>query len=396
MLSARAWALVVAAFSMLATASSASSAASITNENTPTTNKKPPVKVFLLAGQSNMQGHGYMLVQDDKGSYRNGTLEWMVATDPTKYGKLKDSNGNWTVRDDVWIAYNRQNIGNVRVEMNQFGPLTPGYGGDPGQQGQQMGPELGFGWTVADGLVEQQEQQQILLVKIAWGGRSLAGDYRPPSSGGDTGIYYQTMIANTYKTLAHLDQYFPDYDGRYELAGFAWHQGWNDGCDVNMTAEYEFNLANLIRDVRKDLDAPNLPVSIGVSGMDGWRHNPRRDGIIHAQFAVAKYPEFKGTVESVETRDFLRPPLPESPGKQSYHWNNNCETYWLIGKAMGEAMLGLLPKKKKSTVATSSSDKDNGALALKEEKDASRQNYIRKGASKQNIQSSMDRAKATQ
>ena len=125
-----------------------------------------------------------------------------------------------------------------------------------------------------------------------------------------------------------------------------WHQGWNDGCDVNMTAEYETNLANLIRDVRTDLGVPNLPVSIGVSGFNGWKDDHgRRDAIIAAQLAVAnstKYPEFAGTVATAETRGFARPPLPESPGTQIYHWNNNCETYWLIGQAMGEAMVQLL------------------------------------------------------
>ena len=311
-----------------------------------------PLKVFLLVGQSNMQGHGYMTAKDEHGHYRNGTLEWMVETFPDRYGKLKDTTGNWTVRHDTWIAYNRQRIGNVRTAMNQHGPLVPGYGGDPGQQGDQLGPELGFGWTVADALsgnAAQAPKQQILLLKVAWGGRSLAVDFRPPSSGGDTGLYYESMMAHTYRTLSQLDQLFPSYQclgSRYELAGMVWHQGWNDGCDVNMTAEYETNLANLIRDVRTDLGVPNLPVSIGVSGFNGWKDDHgRRDAIIAAQLAVAnatKYPEFAGTVATAETRGFARPPLPESPGTQIYHWNNNCETYWLIGQAMGEAMVQLL------------------------------------------------------
>ena len=117
-----------------------------------------------------------------------------------------------------------------------------------------------------------------------------------------------------------------------------------------MTKEYEFNLANLIRDIRSDLNAPNLPVSIGVSGFQG--HNVdksgRRDAIVAAQFAVAnatKYPKFAGTVKSVDTRDFLRGPRPESPGNQGYHWNNNCETYWLIGEAMAKAMLEMIERR---------------------------------------------------
>ena len=133
--------------------------------------------------------------------------------------------------------------------------------------------------------------------------------------------------------------------------GFAWHQGWNDGCDEAMTEEYEKNLANLIRDVRVDLGVPDLPFSIGVSGMNGWTKDDRdnrRTRIINAQLAVAnstKYPEFEGTVASVETRDFFREAKPVSPGDQIYHWNNNCESYWLIGQAIGKAMVDLVRNK---------------------------------------------------
>ncbi|KAL3916728.1 MAG: hypothetical protein SGARI_007894, partial [Bacillariaceae sp.] len=191
-----------------------------------------------------MQGHGYMLKQDDDGNYLNGTLPWMMQTQPEKYAKLRDANGNWTARNDVWIAYNRQRLDNVRSEINQHGVLIPGYGGDPGQQGQQLGPELGFGWTLGEALNgdgdDSDIKQQVLLLKIAWGGRSLGKEFRPPSSGETTGLWYEAVIANTWKTLSNLKSLFPDYDttAGYELAGFAWHQGWNDGCDLNMTKEY--------------------------------------------------------------------------------------------------------------------------------------------------------------
>ena len=124
------------------------------------------------------------------------------------------------------------------------------------------------------------------------------------------------------------------------------HQGWNDGCDVNMTAEYEYNMANFIRDVRQDLNTLNLPFVIGVSGFSGWNQtNPRRLSIINAQLAMgnySKYPEFEGNVKVVETRDYWRESPPHSPGGQEYHWNNNCESYWLIGKEIAMSMLQLL------------------------------------------------------
>jgi alpha-galactosidase len=53
---------------------------------------------------------------------------------------------------------------------------------------------------------------------------------------------------------------------------------------------------------------------------------------------VADYEEFKGNVAFVGTWNFYR--LREvSPSGQTYHWNNNAETYFLIGNGIGEAMI---------------------------------------------------------
>ena len=48
-----------------------------------------------------------------------------------------------------------------------------------------------------------------------------------------------------------------------------------------------------------------------------------------------------GNVFTVETRDFWRD-ANDSPADQSYHWNRNAETYFLIGNGMGEAMVEIL------------------------------------------------------
>ena len=66
--------------------------------------------------------------------------------------------------------------------------------------------------------------------------------------------------------------------------------------------------------------------------------------LMAAQAAVAKMPEFQGNVAFVGTRNFYRSPE-ASPSGQQYHWNSNAETYYLIGEAMGEAMLELCSSK---------------------------------------------------
>jgi alpha-galactosidase len=274
---------------------------------------KSPVKVFLLAGQSNMEGQG--AIDGDK-----GTLQSMVKDPATaaRYKHLVDKDGKWVVRDDVWCSYGNK------------GALTAGGFAGAGC----IGPELGFGLEVGNYL-----DNQVLLVKIAVGGTSLAGPWRPPGAGGEVGWLYK-LVLDTVKNLpTTLKADFPNYDGKgYEIVGFGWHQGWNDGCSKEATAEYEKNMSNFIRDVRKDLGAKDLPFVIANSGFGGREQkNERRLGIMKAQADAAALPEFKGTVTCVETRDFFRPGE-DSPSRNGYHWNANAETYFLIGDSMGEAM----------------------------------------------------------
>jgi len=276
------------------------------------------LKVFILAGQSNMEGQGK--VQGGK-----GTLE-ELAKDPAKSelaGHIVDDAGRWVVRRDVWIWYN-----------GRKGDLTVGFGA----RGDRIGPEFGFGHVVGRALDEQ-----ALIIKTAWGGKSLVKDFRPPSSGGEVGEDYTRMMQGIREVLGDVRKQFPAYDGRgHEIAGFGWHQGWNDGCNAGLVAEYEQNMANFIRDVRKELEAPKMPFVIANSGFGGWDNkNSRRVGTMKAQLAVAGHAEFKGNVFTVETRDFFRPP-DVSPSRQGYHWNSNAETYFLIGDSMGKAMMKLL------------------------------------------------------
>jgi len=303
------------------------------------------VKVFILAGQSNMEGHG--VIKGRPG--QKGTLE-TLSRDPAsaaRYKHLLDEDGKWVVRDDVWIRF----YGNK-------GKLT--VGGYAGRG--SIGPELGFGWAVGDYLDEQ-----VLLIKFGPGGTSLAGPWRPPSSGGTAkkargpgvGDEYEKMIAGVRKQLKNLKADFPDYDGKgYEIVGFGWHQGWNDGCSANLVAEYEKNMANFIRDVRKDLGVPKLPFVIAGSGFGGWGQRiPRRRGIMKAQAAMEHYEEFKGNVKYVETRGFFRDG-DVSPRPIRYHWCCNAESYYLIGDAMGKAMVELLGGPKAPANPTGPSEKE--------------------------------------
>ncbi|MCP4786674.1 MAG: sialate O-acetylesterase [Fuerstiella sp.] len=288
------------------------------------TASKGPLKVFILAGQSNMQGAG-VIKMDARKNGGKGSLEYMVR-DPRMAGRTRhmvDVDGNWVVRNDVWIWY-----------LDRTGGLTAGFGAKE----TSIGPEFGFGHCVGEAL-----DQQVLLIKTAWGGKSLAVDFRPPSSGGQVGPFYTEMLEHVNSVLSDIKAPFPAYDGRgYELVGFGWHQGWNDRVNQAHNDAYEGNMVNFIHDVRKELGVKDLPFVIAETGMSGHEEkHPRALSLMRAQAAAAERAEFKGNVAFVGTKDFYRP-KEESPSGQSYHWNSNAETYFLIGDGMAKAMLTLL------------------------------------------------------
>jgi alpha-galactosidase len=271
-----------------------------------------------------------------------GSLRYLVNNDPAHYGQLVNPDKTWATRNDVWINYN---TGSIEVPITVRGNLTAGYGNVGNITGSdlRMGPELGFGQVMGDLF-----NGQVLLIKEAWGGKSLAVDFRPPSSGGTVGPYYTKILNDVQNVLSNLGTYFPGYQGQgYELEGIAWHQGWNDRVTQSYNDEYEVNLVNFIKDIRKDLNAPNLPFVVANTGMSGWGEtHPRALSLMqHQKDAVdpTRHPEFAGNTGFVETRDFWRD-ASVSPVDQAYHWNHNAETLWLIGKGLGDAMVPLVPE----------------------------------------------------
>ena len=175
-------------------------------------------------------------------------------------------------------------------------------------------------------------KQPILLIKTAWGGRSLFRDFRSPSAGLPSdkilekmladmkkknakavmedvtkpfGASYREMLAEVNKTLTNLKTLFPEYAGQgYEIAGFVWFQGWNDMINAEATAEYTANMKHFIDDVRKDLKAPKLPFVIGQMGVDGMNPGASAKKFKKAQAAVLDDPKYKENVALVKTDAF--------------------------------------------------------------------------------------------
>ena len=146
-----------------------------------------------------MQGQGTLEAKDDAGNEKKGTLRALLA-DPAKAPLIKhllNAKGEWAeVRDDVWV-YDIGEFGSIH------GPLSFGYGwnlGDMTWQGRNkmfFGPEVAFGHLMGEHFAEQ-----VLIIKTAWGGKSLDVDFRPPSSGGSVGPFITAREMRRRRTFA--------------------------------------------------------------------------------------------------------------------------------------------------------------------------------------------------
>ena len=300
----------------------------LASQDQPASTQAPPtLRVFLLAGQSNMEGQA--VVDLDHEQHYNGgrgTLQHVLANAKHKqrYQHLRDQDGKWTKRSDVVVWYR---AGGERLKV---GELSIGYAVYDGLH--HFGPELQFGHVVGEHF-----DDPVLLIKTAWGGKSLAQDFRPPRAEGATGPYYTRMIAEYREAIGSIAKNFPQFAKHTpQLSGFVWFQGWNDMCDAKATAAYEANLVHLIHDVRRDLAAPKLPVVVVETG------NADHEVFRSAQRAGVEHQDVGGPAVFVPTRAFLRKPEDSPNTGHGHHWFGNAESYFLIGDAMGRAMLRLL------------------------------------------------------
>jgi len=321
------------------------------------------VKVFILAGQSNMEGKA-----------KNELLDHQATDAKTKdlFAHLR-KDGQWVVRDDVFIKY-----------LDRHGNLTIGYG-SPGR----TGVELEFGTAMGD-----RFDEPVLLIKTAWGGHSLFKLFRSPSAGMPPaealqqeleqaqqrvkknneknnrndplptmdditepyGRSYRNMLAEVKDTFDRCEDLFPALRGkRLEVAGFVWFQGWNDMYGAE--TQYAENMKHFIRDVRKDLEAPNMPFVIGVMGQNGSKPAGGAMKVVQdAQLSMETLPEFKGNVKAVRTDELVDKAAEELYPKWrenleqwkltgsdfGYHYMGSAIWFNRIGRAMGQAMLELI------------------------------------------------------
>ena len=295
-----------------------------------------PLKVYILAGQSNMQGSAH---------FRTFKA---IGDDPETSALLKvilDKNGDPAVCNNAWITYFTKKAERDTVLQ---GKMRVGYGFDH----ERIGPEYAFGLYMDKALDEP-----VLIIKTAWGGKSLAVDFRPPSAGpyvpslkekekgivhakDAVGYYYREMIRHVRETLISTEsirKIVPGYDPEqgYELAGFVWFQGWNDMCNRHHLEQYTENMIHFISDVRKEFDKPDMPFIVGILGVYGIDPDSRKfdkslpvSDFRKAQFAAVEQfdqkvsQSYRGNVIAVDSGPYYE------LGLSDIYWKQRLTNEW--------------------------------------------------------------------
>lgn len=274
-------------------------------------------QAYLLAGQSNMDGYGY--VKDLPDGYAKFA------------GEVRIFHGNMAADDDpidgrgIWEE------------------LVPGHGtgfksdGTTNTLSNRFGPELGFAKTMCI----RDPDTPIALIKYARGGTAL--DVRSTKNYGRWHAEYKRGVGiNQWDhCLATIRNAFADadVDGDGELdqlvpAGIVWMQGESDGIELGPASRYSANLARIVALFRAALRDEDLPVVIGRISDSGW---DEEDGLIWdfgnvVRAQQAAFCEKDANAALVTSTDAY---------EYSDKWHYDSAGFIDLGEQFGKAMLEL-------------------------------------------------------
>ncbi|QDH78955.1 sialate O-acetylesterase [Echinicola soli] len=173
---------------------------------TSSTKQDSSLDLYLLIGQSNMAGRG--------------PLDTTISSSDPRILML-DSNNQWVPAIDP-LHFDKPMAG--------------------------VGPGLNF----AKAMLEKYPDQRIGLIPCAWGGSPIRV-WAPGTKYLDHFPYDEAIFRAKTATKTGV------------LKGILWHQGESDN-DPEKAASYFENLKTLITNLRRDLNAPNLPFIAGEIG----------------------------------------------------------------------------------------------------------------------------------
>lgn len=235
-------------------------------------------EVYVLAGQSNAGGHGYVSrafsqfsPQGDDGLLELGKSSYLEPQPDTLFIHWRGGTPNagrpvlWEARSDGWIP--------MKAGYSLFGYNSSA----PDQLGAEIvnhpfGAEVAFAKRIREG----RPGRKVAVIKYSQGNTTLGTAAAPgawdPAAGrsyniatlANAGHCYRGLLDLVSQSLAALSQ----QGHTHELRGMLWHQGESDSGQP--TAVYKDRLKEFIEAIRADLGKPDLPFLIGELIQSGY------------------------------------------------------------------------------------------------------------------------------
>ena len=258
-----------------------------------------PLKVFILAGQSNMVGWGDSQKLSD---------ELRIGNDRV----LMFENGKWQrLKPNRKAAKNQEKYG-----LTEF----------------SFGPEIAFGHEMA----KAWPDETIGIIKLAVGGTSIL-TWKPDWSKEDADRVGQGQAGSFYKQLIQkIDQARKARE--IEIVGFLWLQGGGDMKNIAVASEYLDNLKSLVAAIRRDTGVPDLPFLCGslrrtedpddLSGIV-----PKRVEGPYPAVEVVLKAQWVAQTEIPHTRTVILRDIETHPMNVHYNTEGQLETGRLFAKA---------------------------------------------------------------
>lgn len=311
------------------------------------------VSVFLLSGQSNMEGNSSSsdanlsqaftdLGLTDFNDVKGGMKSVQISTYLGGYGGLNKDN-----------LTNNGQVKATNTENQIAGKFVDAKGG-LGTDSSHMGPEFGAAYALKD---QATEDKPIFFVKMASNGSGFAQsgtDYNWPVKDA-SGNFPEVNLYHTFAKPFLLNnlQLIEDMGFKPVVKGWLWHQGESD-CDPNKIPLYAQRLADMtdlfredFAEYAKDGDGDNIAF---IDGMVYQGTNPRSNwttpDLMNAEkqkFANSAdnnyLVDIYGNAEQQTDEYELKP---GDPGGDSMHYNTKSSLR--LGMAYGKVIIdnGLL------------------------------------------------------
>ena len=213
-----------------------------TNNKTEEGGKEKEAKVFIMCGQSNMEGNTNF----------SRLNQFCADSDEHDYNSYKEGFSNVKISFYNHYDKNNHNYSNITNP-------TEGLFVDAGlNQGVRVsnfsGPEVGLAERLND---FASEDEPIFLIKYTSGGtgflnttRDGNGNWNWMSTSNKNPGYLYTSMCEFVQT--NLDLIEEEYNIKPTIKGFLWMQGEHDACNATYAPLYGKNLKNMITDFREE------------------------------------------------------------------------------------------------------------------------------------------------